>query len=56
MRHVASRFVLLVLALATLPLTAQTPPLEVPYRQFTLSNGLTVILKRDTEYKGGGYI
>ena len=51
MKHRAGRFALLLLALATLPLTAQMPPdskLEVPYRQFALPNGLTVILHRDT--------
>src|SRR3954471_2867465 len=39
---------LLVLVL-TLPLSAQTPcrPIEVPYRLFTLANGLTVILHQD---------
>ena len=40
------------LAVALLPavLAAQSParPLEVPYRQFRLANGLTVILHRDT--------
>ena len=44
------RIVLLLMALAWLPLAAQTPaarPLEVPYRQFTLGNGLTVILHQD---------
>ena len=44
------RIVLLLMALAWLPLAAQTPTaraLEVPYRQFTLSNGLTVILHQD---------
>ena len=42
----------LALALALLPavLAAQSParPLEVPYRQFQLANGLNVILHRDT--------
>src|SRR5262245_58577174 len=44
-----ARLVLLLLVLATLPLLAQssTPLLEVPYRLFTLANGLTVILHRD---------
>ena len=45
------RFVLLLVGLCSLPLGAQSPPakpLEVPYQQFTLSNGLTVILHRDT--------
>jgi zinc protease len=44
------RIVLLLTALAWLPLGAQAPagrPLEVPYRQFTLGNGLTVILHQD---------
>ena len=36
------------LALLTVPLAAQSPPLEVPYRLFRLANGLTVILHRDT--------
>ena len=43
--------VLLLIGLCWLPLGAQAPPakpLEVPYEQFTLSNGLTVILHRDT--------
>ena len=43
---------ILVLALALLPavVAAQSPPrpLEVPYRQFQLANGLNVILHRDT--------
>ncbi len=43
---------ILVLALALLPAVAaaQAParPLEVPYRQFQLANGLNVILHRDT--------
>jgi zinc protease len=44
------RLVLPMLALASLPLAAQAPPprsLEVPYRQFTLKNGLNVILHQD---------
>jgi zinc protease len=44
------RFVLIVVTLCALPLHAQTRPgrlLEVPYEQFTLANGLTVILHRD---------
>ena len=44
------RLVLSLLALASLPLAAQSPPtrsLEVPYRQFTLKNGLNVILHQD---------
>lgn len=43
--------VLLLIGLCWLPLGAQAPPatpLEVPYELFTLSNGLTVILHRDT--------
>ena len=42
--------VLLLVGLCWLPLGAQAPaaaPLEVPYEQFTLRNGLTVILHRD---------
>jgi len=40
---------LVLLALLTVPLSAQAPaPLQVPYRQFTLANGLNVILHRDT--------
>jgi zinc protease len=41
---------LVLLSLCSLALHAQTPatPLEVPYTQFTLANGLTVILHRDT--------
>src|SRR6186997_1820695 len=43
------RILLILLALFTVPLGAQTPaPLQVPYRQFTLANGLNVILHRDT--------
>src|ERR671927_1544223 len=40
---------LLLLALLPVPLTADTPParLELPYTQFTLSNGLHVILHED---------
>ncbi|MBI4886361.1 MAG: insulinase family protein [Acidobacteria bacterium] len=44
------RFVLPALILSALPLHAQQPapaPLEVRYEQFTLDNGLTVILHRD---------
>jgi zinc protease len=44
------RLVVLLLALISVPLAAQLPssqPLEVPYRQFTLANGLTVILHQD---------
>ena len=43
------RIILLLVTLAALPLTAQSPagPLEVPHRQFTLNNGLTVILHQD---------
>ena len=37
------------LALLTVPLAAQTPaPLQVPYQQFRLANGLNVIMHRDT--------
>jgi zinc protease len=37
------------LAILTVPLGAQTPaPLQVPYQQFRLANGLNVILHRDT--------
>src|SRR5262245_26792725 len=44
-RHI----LLVLLALLTAPLGAQSPaPLQVPYRQFTLANGLNVILHRDT--------
>src|SRR5215510_4684291 len=44
-RHI----LLALLALLTVPLGAQSPaPLQVPYRQFTLANGLNVILHRDT--------
>ena len=41
---------LLLLSLCGPNLRAQAPaaPLEVPYTQFTLANGLTVILHRDT--------
>src|SRR5919205_4029219 len=40
---------LLLLALLPVPLTADTPParLELPYTQFTLPNGLHVILHED---------
>ena len=44
------RLVSTLAALLALPLAAQTAapkPLEVPYRQFTLPNGLTVILHQD---------
>ena len=44
------RSVLLLLVVMSLPLTAQIQPartLEVPYRLFTLDNGLTVILHQD---------
>jgi len=42
------RLVLPLLALLAVPLGAQSPaPLQVPYRQFRLANGLTVILHRD---------
>jgi zinc protease len=45
------RLVLVLAVVASLPLAAQsraTKTLEVAYRQFTLANGLTVILHRDT--------
>ena len=44
------RLVLVLLALSSMPLVAQAPPerlIEVPYRMFTLKNGLTVILHQD---------
>src|SRR5688500_7264624 len=51
------RIVLLALVLLTVPLTAQSPappssapavaPLQVPFRQFQLANGLNVILHQD---------
>jgi zinc protease len=44
------RIAILVILLSPVALGAQTPdrpPLEVPYVQFTLDNGLTVILHRD---------
>ena len=44
------RLVSLLLLLSSVPLAAQSPAprrLEVPYRQVTLANGLTVILHRD---------
>jgi zinc protease len=43
------RLVLLLAVLSSLPLYGQSPPkpLAVPYRQFTLANGLTVILHQD---------
>jgi zinc protease len=48
------RIVALVLTLVVIPLGAQVPapsspapPLEIPYRQFRLANGLNVILHRD---------
>jgi zinc protease len=37
----------LLLVLLTAPLAGQTPSLQVPYRQFRLPNGLTVILHQD---------
>ncbi|MBI3046793.1 MAG: insulinase family protein [Acidobacteria bacterium] len=40
----------LLIAVCSLPVSGQAPavrPLEVPYEQFTLANGLTVILHRD---------
>jgi len=43
------RILLILLALFAVPLGAQTPaPLQVPYQQFKLANGLNVILHRDT--------
>jgi zinc protease len=47
------RLILLIVALCSLPLSGQTQPtppkrLEVPYKLFTLPNGLTAILHRDT--------
>ena len=39
--------VVLLLFLVIAPVAAQSPPLEVPYRQFRLANGLTVILHQD---------
>src|SRR6187200_260581 len=43
------RILLILLALFTVPLGAQTPALlQVPYQQFKLANGLNVILHRDT--------
>jgi zinc protease len=43
------QILVVLLALLTVPLGAQSPaPLQVPYRQFRLANGLNVILHRDT--------
>jgi zinc protease len=43
------RILLVLLALMTVPVSAQSPaPLQVPYQQFKLANGLNVILHRDT--------
>jgi zinc protease len=45
-----ARLVPLLFVCASVPLVAQSPPkpsIEVPYRQFTLNNGLTVILHQD---------
>jgi zinc protease len=43
------RILPVLLALLAVPLAAQSPlPLQVPYQQFTLANGLNVILHRDT--------
>jgi zinc protease len=43
------RILIVLLAVVTVPLSAQTPaPLQVPYQQFRLANGLNVILHRDT--------
>jgi zinc protease len=49
MRAACGRPVVLILALLAVPLTAQSPApvLHVPYRQFSLSNGLNVILHQD---------
>ena len=41
------RLSLLMVLLASLPIAAQGSKLEVPYRLFTLANGLTVILHQD---------
>jgi zinc protease len=42
------RILLVLLALLTVPLGAQSPaPLQVPFQQFKLANGLNVILHRD---------
>ncbi|MEW6321840.1 MAG: pitrilysin family protein [Acidobacteriota bacterium] len=38
----------LVWAMAAAPAARQTAPLEVPYAEFTLANGLRVVLHRDT--------
>src|ERR1700716_2527208 len=38
---------LLALALTTTPVLAQSPKIELPYTQFTLPNGLRVILHED---------
>ena len=45
----AARLIVLVLALLAVPVGAQSPApiLQVPYRQFTLANGLNVILHQD---------
>src|SRR5678816_74595 len=42
-------FVTLLLVVCTVPLRGQTatPPLQVPYTQFRLANGLTVVLHQD---------
>ena len=37
----------LFLLLVAIPVVAQSPPLQVPYRQFRLNNGLTVIMHQD---------
>src|SRR5262245_22167053 len=43
------RILVVLLALLTVPLSAQTPaPLQVAYQQFQLANGLRVIMHRDT--------
>ncbi len=41
------RIIVLFAALSAVPLGAQSPPLEVPYRQFRLANGLNVVLHQD---------
>ena len=42
-------FMTLLLVVCTVPLRGQTatPPLQVPYTQFRLANGLTVVLHQD---------
>ncbi len=43
---------LVLLVLLMVPLGAQSPatPLQVPYQQFRLANGLNVILHQDTAF------